>query len=144
MPENMTIGALATAAGVGVETVRYYQRRGLLAEPPRPLGGIRRYRERDLGQLRFIRHAQELGFALVEIAELLALDEGRECAEARRIAEAKLATVRHRLAQLRSIERLLAEQVRACARSGGTSRCPLIETLARDPADERVQMWRPQ
>ena len=130
MPENMTIGALATAAGVGVETVRYYQRRGLLAEPPRPLGGIRRYRERDLGQLRFIRHAQELGFALVEITELLALDEGRECAEARRIAEAKLATVRDRLARLRSIERLLAEQVRECARSGGLSRCPLIEALS--------------
>lgn len=130
MPENMTIGALATAAGVGVETVRYYQRRGLLAEPPRPLGGIRRYRERDLGQLRFIRHAQELGFALVEITELLALDEGRECAEARRIAEAKLATVRDRLARLRSIERLLAEQVRACARSRGRSRCPLIEALS--------------
>lgn len=101
MTPTLTIGTLAQAAGVGVETVRYYQRRRLLPEPPRPLGGIRRYGEADLARLRFIRHAQELGFSLAEVAELLALDEGRDCDEAR-----------------------------ACDRSGGHQRCPLIETLA--------------
>lgn len=131
MRASLTIGALARAAGVGVETVRYYQRRRLLDEPPRPPGGIRRYGERDLVRLRFIRHAQELGFTLDEIAELLALDEGRDCDEAKRLAGAKLAVVRQRLTRLRRIERALADQVRACEQRGGRQRCPLIEALAR-------------
>lgn len=130
MARSLTIGALAAQGGVGVETVRYYQRRGLLEEPHRPPGSVRRYGEEALARLRFIRHAQDLGFSLDEVAELLALDEGRECEEARRIAAAKLAAVRERLARLRRIERALAEHVRACERSRERQRCPLIETLA--------------
>lgn len=128
---GLTIGALARVADVGVETVRYYQRRGLLVEPPRPARGIRHYGESDLSRLRFIRHGQELGFTLAEIAELLALDEGRECSEAQRLASAKLAVVRQRLTRLRRIERVLTAQLRACETVGGRQRCPLIETLAR-------------
>lgn len=129
MPASFTIGQLAAIAGVGVETVRYYQRRRLLVEPPRPLAGIRRYGEQDLAQLRFIRHAQELGFTLEEIAELLALDEGLECDKAKQLASAKLAAVRDRLARLSDIEQALAEQVRACEANRGRQRCPLIEVL---------------
>ena len=84
--DGMTIGALARAAEVGVETVRYYQRRGLINEPERPYGGIRRYCEPDLRRLRFIRHARDLGFSLVEAGELLQLDDGVECEQAQRIA----------------------------------------------------------
>lgn len=130
MATKYTIGALAQAAGVGVETVRYYQRRGLLPEPPRPAGGIRRYGEAHLSQLRFIRHAQELGFTLDEVAELLALDEGRDCEEARRLARTKLVAVRLRLSRLRRIERALVVQIRACELSDGQQRCPLIAALA--------------
>ena len=134
----VSIGALAQAAGVGVETVRYYQRRRLLPEPPRPAGGIRRYGETELARLRFIRHAQSLGFTLAEVAELLVLDEGSDCDEARRLASAKLAAVRQRLTHLRRIERVLSEQVRACAASGGRQRCPLIDTLTHnEPRDNR-------
>jgi len=130
MATKYTIGALAQAAGVGVETVRYYQRCGLLPEPPRPAGGIRRYGEAHLSQLRFIRHAQELGFTLDEVAELLALDEGRDCEEARRLARTKLVAVRLRLSRLRRIERALVVQIRACELSDGQQRCPLIAALA--------------
>ncbi|MDE2150562.1 MAG: MerR family DNA-binding protein [Gammaproteobacteria bacterium] len=144
MRASLTIGALAGAADVGVETVRYYQRRRLLPEPPRPLGGIRRYGEAEVARLRFIRHAQELGFTLDEVAELLALDEGRECDEAKRLAGAKLAVVRQRLTRLRRIERALAEQVRACERSGGRQRCPLIEVLAQPMPPLRSPRSRPR
>jgi len=127
---GLTIGALAAAAEVGVETVRYYQRRGLLESPRRPAGSVRRYGEETLARLRFIRHAQDLGFSLAEVGELLALEEGRECDEARRIASVKLASVRERLSRLQRIERALAGHVRACERSRKPQRCPLIETLA--------------
>lgn len=127
---GLTIGALARAADVGVETVRYYQRRGLLEEPQRPLGGIRRYGPEAVAWLRFIRHAQALGFSLEEVGDLLTLDAGSECEEARTLAEAKLSTVRTRLRHLRQIEKVLVAQVRACRHSGSPQRCPLIETLA--------------
>ena len=100
----------------------------------RPAGSVRRYGKETLSRLRFIRHAQELGFSLAEVGELLALDEGRECEEARRIATAKLAAVRERLSSLRRIERALAGHVRACERSGKPQRCPLIEALAQQGA----------
>lgn len=137
MPKKFTIGTLAQAAAVSVETVRYYQRRGLLTEPPRPPGGIRRYGDAELARLQFIRHAQALGFTLGEVAELLALDEGRDCDEARRLAEVKLTAVRLRLSRLRRIEHVLARQVRACDRSSGRQQCPLIATLAK-PGAKRI------
>ncbi len=128
--EQMTIGQLAAAAEVGVETVRFYQREGLVAEPPRPSGGIRRYGSADLGRLRFIKSAQRLGFALSEVADLLRLDDGAGCGAAKARAEARLVEVRLRLDDLRRMETALADLVERCATSKGKIRCPLIAALA--------------
>jgi MerR family mercuric resistance operon transcriptional regulator len=129
----MTIGELARRAGVGVETIRFYQRRGLLAEPPRPAGGIRHYGEPALDRLRFVRAAQRLGFSLDEVTELLALDDGQQCGAARAQAERKLADVRARVADLQRIEQALADLVAHCgrakARARGRVHCPLIAAL---------------
>ncbi len=130
-----TIGTMAQSAGVNVETVRYYQRRGLMVEPDRPLGGIRRYSEDDLRRISFIKQCQALGFTLEEVAELLALDDGQHCHEAEAIAAHKLAIVRERLAHLQSIERLLGRLVTQCATNRGVVHCPLITALASGSAD---------
>ncbi len=129
MAATLTIGRLAHRAGVNVESVRFYQRRGLLAEPARPLGGIRRYDDDDARRIRFIKQSQTLGFTLDEVAELLALDDGRHCHEAEALAAGKLAVVRERIARLRRIERLLAGLVTQCRCNTGAVRCPLIESL---------------
>ena len=125
---EMTIGALARKAGVGVETVRYYQRRGLLHEPERPYGGIRRYGESDLRRLRFIRHARDLGFSLDEAGELLQLDDGVECAQAQRIAGEKLDRIAQRIEQLERISDTLQALLEQC-RETNTARCPMIAAL---------------
>jgi MerR family mercuric resistance operon transcriptional regulator len=96
----LTIGALAAAAGVNVETVRYYQRRGLLNEPRKPGRGIRRYGDADMERLCFVKGAQALGFSLDEVAELLTLAGGTHCREARELAQHKLEDVRGKLASL--------------------------------------------
>ncbi len=129
MLESYTIGALARRVGVNVETVRYYQRRGLLGEPRRPAGGIRRYGEAHAQRLRFIRQAQGFGFSLEEVKELLALEDGQHCREAERLGAIKLAAVRERLGQLRRVERALAALVDQCHSNAGRVRCPLIAAL---------------
>jgi len=126
---NLTIGTLAAASRVAVETIRFYQREGLVAVPPRPHGSIRRYSEADVARLKFIKAAQRLGFALSDVAELLRLDDGGGCAAIRVKAQAKLVAVRERLADLKRMETALAEMVDRCAMSGGTARCPLIASL---------------
>lgn len=128
----LTIGTLAAAAGVNVETIRYYQRRGLIAEPQKPLGGIRNYRDADIHRVRFIKAAQGLGFTLEEIALLLRLEDGTHCAEAGRIAEQKLAEVRQRLKNLRRIETALKGLVTQCHARRGNVSCPLIASLHRN------------
>lgn len=127
--QGITIGALAEAAGVGVETVRYYQRRGLLAEPRRAGGAVRRYGEDDLARLRFVKAAQRLGFSLDEVAQLLRLDDGAHCREARAIAEARLQDVRARLHDLKRIEGSLAQLVARCDTARGQVCCPVIAAL---------------
>lgn len=127
--ETMTIGGLAKAAGVNVETIRYYQRRGLLPEPDRPYGSIRRYGKADVERLTFVKTAQRLGFSLNEIAELLRLEDGTHCEEASVLAEHKLVNVREKLADLRRIEHVLAELVHACHEREGSVACPLIASL---------------
>ena len=127
--ENLTIGAFADAAGVNVETIRFYQRKGLLTEPDRPQGSIRRYRDADVRRVRFIKGAQRLGFSLDEIAELLRLEDGTHCGEASALAERKLGDVREKLADLRRMESALSQLVRACHTRRGNISCPLIETL---------------
>jgi MerR family mercuric resistance operon transcriptional regulator len=127
--ENLTIAGLAKASGVGVETVRYYQRRGLLAEPPRA-GAIRRYGEGDLRRLRFIRRAQGAGFTLEEIGELLALDSGHDRARVRALAGERLAALDARIAELESARTALTRLSKACA-AGTKGPCPILEAFER-------------
>lgn len=134
IPESLTIGAFAKAAGVNVETIRFYQRQGLLAQPDRPQGSIRRYGMVDVTRLRFVKTAQGLGFSLDEVAELLRLDDGTHCRDASRLAERKLVAVREKLADLGRMERVLSDLVRACHARRGNISCPLIATLQNEPA----------
>jgi MerR family transcriptional regulator, mercuric resistance operon regulatory protein len=127
-----TIGKLARAAGVNVETVRYYQRLGLIREPAKPAQGHRRYSNDTVARLRFIRRAQRLGFTLKEVAELLSLEDGK-CKEARGLAEEKRAVVDSQISDLSAMRRELERLIRACNRSGGNARrCALIDTLTHD------------
>lgn len=127
--ENPTIGALAMQAQVSVETIRFYQRKGLMHEPERQPGSVRRYGKQDLGRVRFIKSAQRLGFSLDEIAQLLTLEDGTHCNEAREQAQLKLADVRAKLVDLQRIETALVDLVNRCSAAGGNVKCPLIETL---------------
>lgn len=126
---GLTIGSFAREAGVSVETLRFYQRRGLLSEPDKPQGSIRRYGPTDIARVRFVKSAQRLGFSLDEVAGPLTLDDGTHCDDARRLAELMLVDVRAKLADLRRIEKVLAALVRDCCASHGTVSCPLISTL---------------
>lgn len=128
-PSSMTIGSLAEAAVVNLETIRFYQRKGLVREPERSQGSIRRYGESDLARVRFIKSAQRLGFSLEEIAELLKLEDGTHCGEARSLAEFKLVSVREKLADLQRIESVLDQLVGRCASARGAVACPLIASL---------------
>ncbi|RDK82506.1 UNVERIFIED_ORG: MerR family transcriptional regulator [Idiomarina abyssalis] len=127
--ELMTIGTLAAAAGVNVETIRYYQRRALMAEPEKPYGGIRHYDSHALQRLHFIRTSQWLGFSLDEIAELLKLQDGVHCDEARELGEQKLVSVRQKLSHLQHIERALSGLVQQCSAQQGAVYCPLMASL---------------
>lgn len=126
---GMTIGSFAAAADVGVETIRFYQRRGLLREPVRRFGAVRRYDPADVARVRFVKSAQGLGFSLAEIAGLLQLEDGTHCDEAHAIARDKLETVRQKLTDLQTIERSLSSLVAACSSATGRVRCPLIAAL---------------
>jgi len=123
----MTIGRLARAAGVNIETIRYYQRRGLLATPRKPPGGVRYYAPETLVRLRFIKRAQELGFTLREIADLLKLGDG-SCKEAQALAERRLGDIVARIRDLQSMRHTLAKLIQAC-RAGNQPPCPIIASL---------------
>lgn len=125
-----TIGGLAKAAGVGVETVRYYQRRGLLPEPARPPGEVRRYGAADAKRLRFIRSAQAAGFTLAEIKELLALDAADDRARARELAQARVAAIDAKIAELTEARDALAGLASTCARKRGGP-CPILGAFDR-------------
>ena len=127
--DGFTIGGLAQAAAVSVETIRFYQRKALLTAPLRPQGGIRRYGRAEVARVRFIKSAQRTGFTLDEISQLLQLEDGTRCSQARTIAAHKLADVRLRLQDLKRIEAALAKLVERCAASRGTVSCPLIASL---------------
>lgn len=124
-----TIGALAEAAGINVETIRFYQRKGLMPEPEKPYGSIRRYGAAELARVRFIKSAQRLGFSLEEVGELLKLEDGARCSEARQLAEQKLVDVRQKLTDLQRIESVLAGLVARCSAVRGRVNCPLIASL---------------
>ena len=129
---GMTIGALAKAGGVNVETVRYYQRRGLLAEPARPAGSVRRYGTEAADRLAFIRRSQELGFTLQEVSALLGLAETPNCRGARGLAASKLVLVERRIRDLGRMRRALRVLIRQCDARGNRS-CPIVAALARGP-----------
>jgi MerR family mercuric resistance operon transcriptional regulator len=126
---EMTIGVLAKAAGVHVETIRYYQRRGLLDEPRRPSGGVRRYGEDAVARLRFIRRAQDMGFSLDEVKVLLQLERTPGCRDARALAATKLAAVDKRMADLQKVKTTLRQLVAQCD-AGGERSCPIIASLS--------------
>ena len=133
---GMTIAGLAKAGGVGVETVRYYQRRGLLAEPPRSGGtglggGVRRYGADDVRRLRFIRSAQSAGFTLEEVGALLALDASNDRARARALAAGRIAALDAKIAELEQARAALTRLADSCA-AGRRGPCPIIAAF--DPA----------
>ena len=127
-PKNLTIGALAAAAGVGVEAVRYYQRRGLL-ETPKAAAGYRRYGEPHLERLRFIKRAQAVGFTLDEVAELLSLNDSRDHRIARALASEKILDIEGRIAQLGRMADALRHLVRECEHGGQGMPCPIINMM---------------
>lgn len=130
-PKALTIGRLAEAGGVHIETIRYYQRRGLLRSPARPPGSVRRYGTADVDRLLFIRRAQGMGFSLAEIDGMLELKGQRACEHTRKLTEQRLADVRHRLLELRRLERGLVELVAACTRATAGACCPTLDRLER-------------
>lgn len=135
--QALTIGEVAKAAHVGVETVRFYEREGLIAEPPRRQSGYREYPPETVRRLRFIRRAKELGFTLKEIGELLNLrvDPAKSCADVRALATAKVADIDAKMGDLARIQAALAKLARACRGKGPTSDCPILDAL--DDQEER-------
>ena len=129
MAEFLKIGELARQSGVHVETVRYYQTRGLLPEPKRPAGGVRRYESTLVARIGFIKRAKEIGFSLDEVGKLLRLAVTPGCRDARDIATEKLALVDARIRDLQRVRRTLASLIAAC-NSGAKRACPIIDALS--------------
>lgn len=127
----VTIGRLARAAEVGVETVRYYQRRRLLAVP-HSAGGVRRYPVAVIDRIRFIKRSQNLGFTLDEIRELLRLEQGGSRNAIRKIAGDRLANIREKIVALEQMERVLSELLRECELTATAAPCPIIAALSTD------------
>jgi MerR family transcriptional regulator, mercuric resistance operon regulatory protein len=125
--ESRTIGQLAKVGEVSVEAVRFYQRKGLLREPPR-LGGIRRYGHEDVRRLRFIKRAQAAGFTLFEIAELLELEAGRDRKRVRQLSEQRAAALDAKIADLSRARDALQRLTNACA-EGSAGPCPILASF---------------
>jgi len=126
---SLTIGRVAKAAGVNLQTVRYYQRRGLIERPAKPAHGYRHYTEETVERIRFIKRAQRLGFSLAEIDELLELGDGR-CADVRRVAEHQRDLVAERIEALIAMRDTLDDLIECCRQGKTPNHCPLIETLS--------------
>lgn len=128
--KELTIGQVGMESGVHKETIRYYQSLGLVAEPHKPQGSVRRYGPDTVERLRFIRRAQQLGFSLDEVKQLLMLEEGRDCGGTRRLAEERLEVIKGRIADLNRMRRMLEELVRACHNGKRPRGCPIINSLS--------------
>ncbi len=126
-------GELAHQAGVNKETIRFYEKKGLLSDPARTESGYRQYTQKDLDRLVFIKNAKELGFALSEIKELLAIADGDiyKCCDVRKIAENKLEHIDNQLKHLRKLRTTLSKLMTECQRADTIKDCPIIETLSR-------------
>lgn len=129
--DNLTIGKVAREAGVHKETIRYYQSLGLVEEPERRPGTVRRYGPATVARLHFIKRAQQLGFSLEEVKKLLLLEDGQSCGATRRLAELKLSLIKERLADLNRIRRVLEGLITECEQGRRPRRCPIISTLSR-------------
>ena len=127
----LRIGEVASAAGVNIQTLRYYERRGILAAPERSAAGHREYPADAVRRVRFIKRAQDLGFSLLEIAELLRLrdDQSASCRDVRSAARAKMMDVDRKLGSLRAMRRALGVLERSCVSDGAARRCPILEAL---------------
>jgi Hg(II)-responsive transcriptional regulator len=136
----MTIGRAAREAGLGVDTLRYYERRGLLPRPARTAGGYRLYGSEAVRRLRFIRRAQELGFTLREIARLLELADGRAggCREVCSFAEGKARELAARIRDLTRMKKILDALVRKCPDTGPASACTILECFSKNIPDKRT------
>lgn len=130
MESELSIGKLAEAAGVNIETIRYYQRRGLLDEPTKPISGHRRYSAQATKRVRFIKRAQALGFTLVEVGGLLTLDTACACTETRALAARKLQLIAQKMADLAAMQNMLNGLVQQCDAGTGDADCPIIDALA--------------
>ena len=135
-PSVLTIGKLAEAAGINIETVRYYERRNLIEQPTKPEHGYRKYPQATLERILFIKRAQELGFTLDEITTLLTLSE-TSCHEVQDLAEQKLDTVQAKIEDLQRLQTVLNNLVIQCQNNPDQSQCPIIESLlpSRTPLD---------
>jgi Hg(II)-responsive transcriptional regulator len=129
--ESLKTGEVAAQAGVNVQTLRYYERRGLLKEPARRASGYRDYPQDAVQLIRFIKRAQDLGFTLSEIEDLLRLraDQDSACAEVKSAAEVKIEDIERRIRHLRAMKRALSLLVVSCATEGSARHCPLLEAL---------------
>ena len=129
---NLTIGQLARKAQVNIETVRYYERRGLMLEPPRRDSGYRQYSEPDVTRIKFIKRAQTLGFTLKEISELLSLrvDPDTTCGDVKRRAEVKIADMEEKIKALQRMKKALTKLASTCRGRGPMSECPILEMLS--------------
>ncbi|OGP95855.1 MAG: heavy metal-responsive transcriptional regulator [Deltaproteobacteria bacterium RBG_16_47_11] len=140
---SLSIGQLAREAQVRVETVRYYERRGLMPEPPRRESGYRQYSEPDVTRIRFIKRAQTLGFTLKEILELLSLrvDPKTTCGDVKRRAEVKITDMEEKIRDLQKMKKALMKLVVSCRGRGPTSECPILEMLGSEDSKGR-EKWR--
>ena len=129
----LTIGSLAKSANVNVETIRYYQRIGLVIEPTKPLEGFRIYPEETISQIRFIKRAQKLGFSLQDIAQLLALGDAH-CDNVREQTEAKLLQIETQIKDLQAMRKTLKKLITECSSNRDNRGCPIVQTLAQDDA----------
>lgn len=132
--DSLSIGQVAQQAGVGVQTIRFYEKEGLLPEPARRPSGYRQYSDSAVRRLHFIKRAKDLGFSLEEIRELFALrvNPGSTCGAVKRRALAKVADVEEKIATLQRIRSALLELADTCAGTGPTSECPILDALEGD------------
>ncbi len=128
----LTIGKLAKQAGVTIETIRYYQRKGLLEQPRKPETGYRQYPKQAISRIRFIKRAQQTGFTLKEILELLTL-ESDHCQDVQELATAKLSQIDSQIQNLTRLRKVLQELVNGCASNKSVARCSLIDSLSQEP-----------
>ncbi len=129
--EHLTIGKLAKKTGVGIDTIRYYERQGLIPEPPRRESGYRQFSGEMVKRIQFIRHAKDLGFSLKEINELLSLrlDPKTECSVVKKRAEAKISDIEEKILNFQRMKKALAKLMKDCSGRGPVSKCPILEAF---------------